>query len=55
MNVLCIGARVIGPEPAREIVMAYLAARFVGNDSGQERHKRRVIKIRKLEDEHYME
>jgi len=51
MNVLCLGARIIGPEPAREIVAAFLGARFVGNDPGQERHKRRVGKIRKLEDE----
>jgi ribose 5-phosphate isomerase B len=49
MNVLCIGARIIGPEPAREIVSAYLHARFVGNDPGQDRHKRRVEKVRKLE------
>jgi ribose 5-phosphate isomerase B len=49
MNVLCIGARIIGPESAREIVSAFLAARFVGQDPGQERHARRVIKIRKLE------
>lgn len=51
MNVLCIGARVIGPEPAREIVMAYLHARFVGNDPGQERHKRRTDKVRGFESE----
>ncbi len=51
MNVLCLGARIIGPEPAREIVAAFLSARFMGNDPGQERHKRRVGKIRKLEDE----
>ena len=49
MNVLCIGARVIGPEPAHEIVAAFLRARFVGNDPGQERHQRRVNKVRKLE------
>lgn len=49
MNVLCLGARIIGPEPAREIVAAFLGARFVGNDPGQERHLRRVGKIRKLE------
>lgn len=49
MNVLCIGARVIGPEPAREIIQAYLKARFVGNDPGQERHKRRVNKVRAME------
>ncbi|PWH15630.1 MAG: ribose 5-phosphate isomerase B [Anaerolineae bacterium] len=49
MNVLCLGARIIGPEPAREIVAAFLGARFVGNDPGQERHLRRVGKIRTLE------
>ena len=49
MNVLCIGPRIIGPELAREIVGAFLGARFVGNDPGEERHKRRVGKIRKLE------
>ena len=49
MNVLCIGTRIIGPEPAKEIVTAFLAARFVGNDPGQERHARRVGKIRNLE------
>jgi len=49
MNVLCIGGRIIGPEPAREIVSAFLAARFVGQDPGQERHARRVGKIRRLE------
>ena len=51
MNVLCIGARIIGPEPAREIVQAFLGARFVGNDPGEERHRRRVGKVRKLENE----
>lgn len=49
MNVLCLGARIIGPEPAREIVTAFLSARFLGNDPGQERHARRVTKIRRLE------
>ncbi|MFZ6028366.1 MAG: RpiB/LacA/LacB family sugar-phosphate isomerase [Chloroflexota bacterium] len=51
MNVLCLGARIVGPEPAKEIVAAFLNARFVGNDPGQERHKRRVAKIRQLENE----
>ena len=50
MNVLCIGTRVIGPELTNEIVASYLAARFVGNDPGQERHARRVAKIHKLEE-----
>lgn len=51
MNVLCIGARIIGPELAREIIKTFLAAHFIGNDPGQERHARRVGKIRKLESE----
>ncbi|NOY97754.1 MAG: ribose 5-phosphate isomerase B [Chloroflexi bacterium] len=51
MNVLCLGARIIGPELAKEIVAAFLGARFVGNDPGQERHARRVGKVRKLESE----
>jgi ribose 5-phosphate isomerase B len=49
MNLLCLGARIIGPEPAKEIVAAFLGARFVGNDPGEERHLRRVGKVRKLE------
>jgi ribose 5-phosphate isomerase B len=49
MNVLCMGARVIGPELVNELVLAFLSARFVGNDPGQERHKRRVGKVRKIE------
>ncbi len=49
MNVLCLGARVIGEELAKEIVKSFLSARFIGNDSGEERHSRRVAKIRKLE------
>lgn len=49
MNVLCLGPRVIGPELLRELVRTFLAARFVGDDAGQERHKRRVGKVRKIE------
>ncbi|MGA2489418.1 MAG: ribose 5-phosphate isomerase B [Anaerolineales bacterium] len=49
MNVLCLGPRVIGSGLAVEIVTAFLAAHFIGNDPGQERHARRVAKIRKLE------
>ncbi len=49
MNLLCLGARIIGPEPAKEIVAAFLRARFVGDDPGEERHKRRVGKVRDLE------
>jgi ribose 5-phosphate isomerase B len=45
MNVLCLGARIIGPELAKELIAAFLSAQF----SAEERHKRRVDKIRKLE------
>jgi len=45
MNVLCLGARVIGPAPALEIARAFLAARF----SGEERHLRRLQKILDME------
>jgi RpiB/LacA/LacB family sugar-phosphate isomerase len=45
VNVLCLGARVIGPEPAKEIVRAFLGATF----SAEERHHRRVEKVRALE------
>ena len=51
MNVLCIGGRVIGPEVAKELVSAFLSARFIGNDPGEERHARRVGKVKKLENE----
>jgi ribose 5-phosphate isomerase B len=49
MNVLCLGARIIGEELAREVVLAFLSARFIGNDPGEERHARRVGKVRNLE------
>jgi ribose 5-phosphate isomerase B len=49
MNILCLGPRVIGPGLAKEIITIFLAARFIGNDPGQERHARRVAKIRQLE------
>lgn len=45
MNVICLGARVIGPELASEVLRAFLAARF----SGEERHVRRVAKIAALD------
>lgn len=46
MNVLCLGGRIIGGELAKEIVKAFLEAKF----SGEARHKRRVGKIRELEE-----
>ncbi len=45
MNVLALGARVVGPALAAEIVRAFLAAR----PDGVERHTRRVAKLRALE------
>ena len=45
MNVIALGARVIGPELAVELVRDFLRARF----SGLERHRRRVGKIAALE------
>ena len=50
MNVLCIGGRVIGQELAREIIRAFVNARFVGNDPGEERHNLRFKKVLKLEE-----
>ena len=47
VNVLCLGARVIGPALAREVIAAFLSAQF----SGEERHVRRLGKIEAIEDE----
>jgi ribose 5-phosphate isomerase B len=51
MNVLCLGARVIGPELAKEIVKVWLFASF----SGAERHCRRLGKIGEIEREFFKE
>jgi ribose 5-phosphate isomerase B len=45
MNVLTLGARVIGAELAVELVRAFLNARF----SGEERHVRRLNKLMAIE------
>lgn len=50
MNVLCIGARIVGPELAKEIVQSFLEAHF----SGIDRHVRRVGKIRAIEDRNFL-
>ena len=47
MNVLCLGARIIGSEIAREIVLAFASAKF----SGEERHLRRLNKVLTIEKE----
>ena len=46
-NILCLGGRVIGPALAADIIRAYLAAEFTGED----RHKRRLAKIDGIERE----
>jgi len=45
LNVLCLGARVVGVEVATELAVAFLMARF----SGEERHLRRLEKVKALE------
>ncbi len=46
MNVFSLGGQVIGPALAWELIETFLKARF----SGAERHRRRVNKVRALED-----
>ncbi|MCJ7491822.1 MAG: ribose 5-phosphate isomerase B [Dehalococcoidia bacterium] len=46
-NVCCLGARVIGPELAAEIVKVFVEARF----TGEERHVRRLAKVAAMEEE----
>ena len=45
VNVLSLGGRVIGPEVAVEVVHAFLAAKF----TGEERHVRRLNKVLAIE------
>jgi ribose 5-phosphate isomerase B len=45
VNVLCLGARVVGSEVAAELVVAFAGARF----SGEERHLRRLSKVAEIE------
>ena len=47
MNVLCLGAKVIGSALALELIETFLAAHF----SGAERHKRRLAKVQTLENQ----
>jgi ribose 5-phosphate isomerase B len=46
MNVLTLGARIVGPELALELVRAFVAARY----SGEERHARRLAKVNAIEE-----
>ena len=45
MNVLCMGAKIVGTELANEIIDAFLGASF----TGEERHVRRLNKVAELE------
>ena len=47
MNVICLGGLVVGHALAWELVQTFLAARF----SGAARHRRRLSKVAKLENE----
>jgi ribose 5-phosphate isomerase B len=47
MNVLCFGARTIGPELMLDLLRTFMAARF----TGEERHLRRLAKIREIEEQ----
>lgn len=44
-NVICLGARVVGPAYAADIVRAFAAGEF----SGEERHVRRLAKVSQIE------
>lgn len=44
-NVLCLGSRVVGEKLAESVVKEFIAAEF----TGEERHRRRLDKIRALE------
>jgi len=46
-NVACLGARVIGPALAEDVLRAFAGARF----SGEERHRRRLGKVVAIESE----
>jgi ribose 5-phosphate isomerase B len=48
VNVLALGAQIIGPAVAHELVQAFLGASF----SGRENHRRRVEKIKAMEVRH---
>src|SRR5918996_732834 len=47
VNVLCLGARVIGPALASDCIRSFLGAQF----TGEERHARRLAKIDAIERE----
>jgi len=48
VNVLCLGAQIVGDQLARDLIRAYLLARF----SPSEEFRRRVAKLAELEQRH---
>ena len=46
MNLVCMGARIIGEDLALEIVDAFVGAKFLD----EERYRRRLAKVKRLED-----
>jgi ribose 5-phosphate isomerase B len=50
MNVLCLGARVVGGALAAEIVESFLKAEFCG----EERHRRRLQKVQSIESQNIL-
>ena len=49
VNILCLGERVLGIELAKEIALAFLKANF----THEERHVKRLEKIRAIENQEY--
>ncbi len=47
MNVMCLGGRIIGPALVDGLVQSFLSAQF----STEDRHRRRVAKVRKIEEQ----
>ncbi|MAO76148.1 MAG: ribose 5-phosphate isomerase B [Chloroflexi bacterium] len=47
MNLLCIGSKIIGVEIAKELVKAFIDAKY----TGEERHSRRLNKVLNMENE----
>jgi len=45
MNVLCIGAKIVGEEIVKELIPVFLSAKF----DGEERHQRRLSKVLEIE------
>jgi ribose 5-phosphate isomerase B len=46
MNILCLGARVIGIELAKDLLLAFLGAQFIP----EEKYQRRVDKVKAIEE-----